>query len=454
MKCNAAPFEGTDNYLFFGFCRTEAERLYPLLERLSIEGFNVWYDNGTYPNEQLSGMIEERIKNAKACVIAASAAFAESHICRSQVNLAFIEKKPLAFVVLEDFPTTLGLRLQLASTRCIPVNGTLEDKLYATLAAIPAFAACRKAGCNRNHAALQSWKQRLKKKEDVEDDPPEPNQESEPPLEPTRRIKPTPKPEPRSGPEPKSGPKPEPEPKPQLTSDLTIPNSSSIHTVRRIAYYPAMLVRIKTGKISLIEKRDTVVGRLKGAADIDFSDNKEISGRHIKIVCEGEKYLLHNLKPTNATVLNGRKLAGEECAELATFSVITLSDEQLIFLYGDMYDRVFDEQKIYLLCSKDTGELKMIPPEGLFLDRNHKEDWRGDILNDRRISRAAHVSITFDHNRYYVQQIKAEAGKPEHNPSYLNGKRLEPGNPMELHDGDNISVVDTAFLYREIKTGG
>ena len=181
--------------------------------------------------------------------------------------------------------------------------------------------------------------------------------------------------------------------------------------------------------------------------------NPKISREHIELEWAGQELIINNLKPTNKTVVNGRCLEDDGSANLSPFSEIILADEVFLLLYGDAFDQVFDQQKICLLTSEKTGETKMITEDGLSLDRNHKEEWREEILYDRQISRNGHARVYCKHGQCYIQKIKAEPGKSECNAVCLNELKVQPGESKALYNGDLISVVDTEFIYHEIKIG-
>ena len=44
MKCYASPYEGAEDFLFFSYCHEDASRVYPIIERLAIEGFHAKRD--------------------------------------------------------------------------------------------------------------------------------------------------------------------------------------------------------------------------------------------------------------------------------------------------------------------------------------------------------------------------------------------------------------------------
>ena len=158
MKCYSVPYEGNQEYIFFSYCHEDAPLVYPIIERLSIEGFRVWYDNGIHPGDDWPEVIATHLSRAKVCVAAISKASAESHNCRNEVSFAIANNKPFVSVLIEDFPMPLGMQLQLSSSNYIKKNDYSQEKFYQKLLSAPTIADCRKAGDSASPTAIMEWK--------------------------------------------------------------------------------------------------------------------------------------------------------------------------------------------------------------------------------------------------------------------------------------------------------
>ena len=158
MKCYSVPYEGNQEYIFFSYCHDDAPLVYPIIERLSIEGFRVWYDNGIHPGDDWPEVIATHLSKAKVCIAAISKASAESHNCRNEVSFAIANNKPFVSVVVEDFPMPLGMQLQLSSSNYIKKNDYSQEKFYQKLISAPTIADCRKAGDSASPTAIMEWK--------------------------------------------------------------------------------------------------------------------------------------------------------------------------------------------------------------------------------------------------------------------------------------------------------
>ena len=497
MRCYAIPYEGEQKYIFFSYCHDDAAQVFPVIERLAVEGYRVWFDDGIHPGEDWPEVIARHMSCAAACIAAVSGPAAESHNCRNELSFALASNKPLLSIILEDFSMPLGMQLQLSSARYLKKNGVPEEAFYGELLSAPLLAPCRDGDGGADPAALALWQKHAaeygaggdkapnqdpakaaeqlwfsggRKSSDVRrPEAAAENPAAEKPKAAAAEIPALKEPEAASAESrPAADAAEEAPPAGELFIDdgaetvmLTPPEEDDEErtimigaepedeeegrTVLGARYNPALFLRVKTGEIFPIKNERTVLGRSKAKADLAFSDNMEISGRHAEIWRKGTGFALRNFKPTNETIVNGQTLQENECVDLTPCSEILLADETFFLVFGEAYDRVFDEQKICLLKSRDTGETKLIAEDSLPLDRHHK--WRGDVLGDPRIHRSGHAEIYREHDRVYILDLGSYHG------TFLNGERLLPNAGMELHDSDIISVVDTEFVYYEVRTG-
>ena len=484
MRCYVIPFEGEQNYIFFSYCHDDAARVFPVIERLAVEGYRVWFDDGIHPGEEWPDVIAKHMSEAAVCIAAVSGPAAESHNCRNELSFALANNKPLLSIVLEDFQMPLGMQLQLSSARYIKKHEKTEEAFYDDLLGAPILAPCREAGRSAGPEALALWRRHVEEygaggkgagnegvakaaaklwfsgarkspavqpQEEAErvpaaEEPAEEKAESLPAGERMEKIPPAAVPEAEPcGETILSVPLEEDDEERTIMIDTEPDDDEDGRTIMGVRYNPALLFRVKTKELFPIKNERTVLGRSKNKADLAFPDNMEISGKHAEIWRKGNGYALRNYQPTNETVVNGQTLQDNECVDLAPCSEIQLADESFFLISGDAYDRIFDEQKICLLKSRDTGETKILTEDSLPLDRHHK--WRGDVLGDPRIHRGGHAEIYREHDRVYVLDLGSRHG------TFLNGNRLLPNAGIELHDSDIISVVDTEFIYYEVRTG-
>ena len=478
MKCYVKPCEERDT-LFISYCHSDSAQVFPIIERLAIEGYRVWYDNGVHPGEEWPETIARHMIDAKVCVAMVSATAAESHNCRNEVTFAVANSMPLLSVVLEDFKMPLGMQLQLGNSRYIRKYEETEEAFYAELLSSPVLAPCRATDAAADEEALKRWRKHAEEyrsaaegeKSGAEASPVQkaaaklrgntpvaPAEGGPEKKAPAEKAPPTPEGEKREKESPPAAPeKAAPAPQAGHTAEEDDEETTILfaresddeenddRTVVGVRYNPALLLRVKTGEIFPVKDERTVLGRSKTRADLAFPDNPEISGKHAEIWRRGNDFVLRNYKPTNVTVVNGQVVPDNASAELRPCSEILLADDQFFLLFGRAYETVFDEQKICLLKSRDTGEARVLAEDSLPLDRRHK--WRSGVLGDQRIHRGGHAEIYRENGRICIRDLGSRFG------TFVNGRQLEANVGTELHDNDIVAVVETEFVYCEIKTG-
>ena len=165
MKCYSNPYEGSQDYIFFSYCHEDAASVYPIIERLAIEGFRVWYDNGIHPGDDWPEVIATHLSRAKVFVAAISRASTESHNCRNEVSFAVANNKPFVSIVIEDFPMPLGIQLQLSASNYIKKTDYSTEIFYQTLITAPLISKCRNVGDSASPLALENWREHIKEYE-------------------------------------------------------------------------------------------------------------------------------------------------------------------------------------------------------------------------------------------------------------------------------------------------
>ena len=114
--CRARPYEGKQPYIFFSYNHENADRVFPMIEKMAQEGIRVWYDNGLRPGDDWPEVIAEHLDNAAAMVVAVSKEYVVSHNCCNELTVAVNDNKPIVSVVLDDITLSLGMRMQLVRT--------------------------------------------------------------------------------------------------------------------------------------------------------------------------------------------------------------------------------------------------------------------------------------------------------------------------------------------------
>ncbi len=106
-------YEGNENYIFVSYAHKDAAAVVPILERLSADGFRVWYDAGIEAGTEWPEYIADHLMRSSVVLVFMSNASAASPNCRKEINFSLELGKELLVVYLEDTKMSAGMRLQL-----------------------------------------------------------------------------------------------------------------------------------------------------------------------------------------------------------------------------------------------------------------------------------------------------------------------------------------------------
>jgi S1-C subfamily serine protease len=97
------------------------------------------------------------------------------------------------------------------------------------------------------------------------------------------------------------------------------------------AQTPASLRRVSNNEKIRIDRSDFVIGKERSRVNYVIPDNGTISRQHAKITQRGGQFFVTDLKATNFTFVNDKKIAPGAEVPLASGDRIKLSDEEFIF---------------------------------------------------------------------------------------------------------------------------
>lgn len=131
------PYEGKQKYIFISYSHRDTKRVYPILERLSKEGYRVWYDEGIDPGSEWPESIAEHLGNAAACIAMISNNYLASDNCRREMNFALKRQIPMLSLLLEDVEMSAGVEMQLSANQAIfkhllPSEDVFIEKINGT----------------------------------------------------------------------------------------------------------------------------------------------------------------------------------------------------------------------------------------------------------------------------------------------------------------------------------
>ena len=138
MEKPFTAYQGDEPYIFVSYAHEDAERVYPELEWLRRQGFNVWYDEGISPGEVWREGLARAIKDASLFLFYVTPNSVASQHCLREVNFRQEDDRAFLAVHLEATQLPDGLRLSISDRQAILAHELsrtdFQDKLRQTLA--------------------------------------------------------------------------------------------------------------------------------------------------------------------------------------------------------------------------------------------------------------------------------------------------------------------------------
>lgn len=143
--CRMKPYEGDEKYIFVSYAHKDGDAVWPLIDRLSDDGFRIWYDDGIAPGTEWPEYVANHLKDAAAVIAFVTPNSAASANCRREITFSLSKNIPFISVMLEPTELSAGLELQLSAQRCILKNNyATEEKFYVALKTAGILAPCKR----------------------------------------------------------------------------------------------------------------------------------------------------------------------------------------------------------------------------------------------------------------------------------------------------------------------
>ena len=124
MKCNVVPCKIEDKpFVFISYAHSDSHFVFPVIEAIAADGYNIWFDHGIEINTTWSDEIANAIMESEVVVVFVTKVSMASSYVRSEVEFAFSKKIDVIPVYLEGTDILPpGLSLTLHSTQGIASN--------------------------------------------------------------------------------------------------------------------------------------------------------------------------------------------------------------------------------------------------------------------------------------------------------------------------------------------
>ena len=129
MQKPFVAFQGDEPYIFVSYAHEDSDVVFPEIQWLKDQGFNLWCDEGISPGHEWRDELGERIAAANLFLYFVSPQSVTSEHCLREVNYAIDQKTPLLVVHLQDTKLPHGLGMSLSSLQAI-LRHQLSDLDY------------------------------------------------------------------------------------------------------------------------------------------------------------------------------------------------------------------------------------------------------------------------------------------------------------------------------------
>lgn len=124
-----------NNYIFISYSHMDYERVFPIIEKLQNEGFNVWYDDGIDPGTEWDENIASHVEACGYFFAMISNNYLNSDNCKDELNYARDLNKNRLLIYLEECTLPGGMAMRLNRLQSIfeykyPSKDTFYEKLF------------------------------------------------------------------------------------------------------------------------------------------------------------------------------------------------------------------------------------------------------------------------------------------------------------------------------------
>ena len=95
-------YEGSEPYIFISYAHRDADKVWPLLDKLNDSGYRIWYDDGIGAGSEWPAYIEQHLDHCAAVISFITPRAVNSSNCRKEITYALAKQKPFVYVMLEE----------------------------------------------------------------------------------------------------------------------------------------------------------------------------------------------------------------------------------------------------------------------------------------------------------------------------------------------------------------
>lgn len=121
------PYEGTENYIFISYAHANSALVEPIVNRLNLLGYNVWYDRGIEYGDKWIMSIEEHLRKSSVILSFISPQYSQSDWCMREYTYAEKIGKEVIHIKLTEGILEGGLGMMISNRQIINDDTVLSD---------------------------------------------------------------------------------------------------------------------------------------------------------------------------------------------------------------------------------------------------------------------------------------------------------------------------------------
>ena len=129
MQPPFTAYQGEEPYIFVSYAHEDSGVVYPEIQWLKDQGFNLWFDEGISPGHAWRTELGQAIEKCSLFLFFVTPTSVASAHCEREVNYAMDQNKPLLVVHLEATQLPTGLGMSLSSIQAV-MRHELSDLDY------------------------------------------------------------------------------------------------------------------------------------------------------------------------------------------------------------------------------------------------------------------------------------------------------------------------------------
>lgn len=128
-----SAYMGDKPFIFVSYTHKDKAEVYPILQKLYLKGFRIWYDEGIPLSTDWCNTIAEKLIQCNLFLSFISPYVMDSENTQDEIHLAINEKKPYLAIYLKETELNPGLKMRIRRVQGILKHEMEEEQFYNKL---------------------------------------------------------------------------------------------------------------------------------------------------------------------------------------------------------------------------------------------------------------------------------------------------------------------------------